>query len=46
MSFTLEKLTVRHLTGSRAPALQALDLAIAPGEQLALIGPSGAGKTT
>ncbi|WP_305825124.1 phosphonate ABC transporter ATP-binding protein [Massilia brevitalea] len=46
MTFKLEKLTVRHLTGSRAPALQALDLAIAPGEQLALIGPSGAGKTT
>ena len=46
MSFKLDKLTVRHLTGSRAPALQELDLAIAPGEQLALIGPSGAGKTT
>lgn len=46
MSFKLDKLTVRHLSGSRAPALQELDLAIAPGEQLALIGPSGAGKTT
>ena len=46
MSFKLDKLTVRHLNGSRAPALQELDLAIAPGEQLALIGPSGAGKTT
>lgn len=46
MSFKLDKLTVRHLGGSRAPALQELDLAIAPGEQLALIGPSGAGKTT
>jgi len=29
-----------------APALQPLDLAIAPGEQVAVIGPSGAGKTT
>ena len=46
MTFKLDKLTVRHLAGSRAPALQELDLAIAPGEQLALIGPSGAGKTT
>lgn len=46
MSFKLDRLTVRHLNGSRARALQELDLAIAPGEQLALIGPSGAGKTT
>lgn len=32
--------------GSGAPALHALDLALAPGEQLALIGPSGAGKSS
>ena len=29
-----------------APALQNLDLAVAPGEQVAVIGPSGAGKTS
>ena len=48
MSFRLDKLTVRHLAAAAhaAPALHELDLAIAPGEQLALIGPSGAGKTT
>ncbi len=48
MTFRLEQLTVTHLAAAAhaAPALHALDLAIAPGEQLALIGPSGAGKTT
>jgi len=46
MSFKLDKLTVRHLTGGRAAALHALDLVVNQGEQLALIGPSGAGKTT
>ncbi len=48
MSYRLEHLTVRHLAAQQdaAPALHALDLDIAPGEQLALIGPSGAGKTT
>ncbi|WP_020654272.1 phosphonate ABC transporter ATP-binding protein [Massilia niastensis] len=45
-SFRLRQLTVRHLTGSKAPALHALDLVIGQGEQVALIGPSGAGKTT
>lgn len=28
------------------PALQGFDLAVAPGERIALVGPSGAGKTT
>lgn len=45
-TYRLRGLTVRHLTGSRAPALEALDLTLRAGEQVALIGPSGAGKTT
>ena len=44
--FDLHDLSVRHPTGSAAPALQGITLAVAPGEQLAIIGPSGAGKTT
>ncbi|MGF6275646.1 phosphonate transport system ATP-binding protein [Massilia sp. UYP11] len=45
-TYRLHGLTVRHLAGSRAPALHALDLTVRAGEQVALIGPSGAGKTT
>ena len=45
-TYRLRGLTVRHLAGSRAPALHALDLTLRAGEQVALIGPSGAGKTT
>jgi len=48
MRITLSALAARHpaAAGAAAPALKPLSLAIAPGEQLAVIGPSGAGKTT
>ena len=41
-------LTARHPAArpGTAPALTAIDLTVAPGEQVAVIGPSGAGKTT
>jgi len=45
-TYRLRGLSVRHLAGTRAPALHALDLTVRTGEQVALIGPSGAGKTT
>ncbi|WEF35279.1 phosphonate ABC transporter ATP-binding protein [Pseudoduganella chitinolytica] len=44
--YRLERLVARHAGGTRALALQQIDLRIGAGEQLALIGPSGAGKTT
>jgi phosphonate transport system ATP-binding protein len=45
---TLRAAQVRHPAAVRgaAPTLASLDLALAPGEQVAVIGPSGAGKTT
>ena len=48
MQIRIEGLAARHPAArpGAAPALQGLDLSIAPGEQLAVIGPSGAGKTT
>jgi ATP-binding cassette subfamily B protein len=43
-------LEAHHLTfaydGSERPALQEVSLAVAPGERLALVGPTGAGKST
>ena len=43
---TLSLAGVRLCYGNGTPALDALDLHVAPGEQLAVIGPSGAGKSS
>ncbi|MFF3765924.1 thiol reductant ABC exporter subunit CydD [Streptomyces sp. NPDC001922] len=42
---TVRNLTARH-PGRPAPALDGLDLDLAPGRRTAVVGPSGAGKTT
>ncbi len=48
MKVAAEGLAARHPAArdGAAPALRPVQLAIAPGEQLAVVGPSGAGKTT
>ena len=48
MRIALHGLAARHPAASAGstPALTPLTLAIAPGEQVAVVGPSGAGKTT
>ncbi len=48
MRIAIHGLAARHPAASAGstPALKPLTLAIAPGEQVAVVGPSGAGKTT
>ncbi len=48
MRIAAQGLTARHpaAKAGSAPALKPAGLAVAPGEQLAVVGPSGAGKTT
>jgi ATP-binding cassette, subfamily C, bacterial CydC len=41
----LENVTARYTSGGE-PVLRGLDLSLGPGKRIALIGPSGAGKTT
>ena len=42
----LEDVTFRYPTRREIAALSAFSLSVAPGERIALVGPSGAGKTT
>ena len=45
VTVALEGVTARY-PGAATPALRRLDLRLEPGERVALVGPSGAGKTT
>ena len=45
VSVALEGVTARY-PGGASPALERFDLRLEPGERVALVGPSGAGKTT
>lgn len=45
VSVSLEGVTARY-PGAELPALRAFDLRLEPGRRVALVGPSGAGKTT
>jgi len=43
---SFDNLTFRYPARPDTPALENIDIDIAPGETIALVGPSGAGKTT
>jgi ATP-binding cassette subfamily B protein len=43
---TFERVTFRYTAGAEREALHGINLTIHPGQRVALVGPSGAGKTT
>jgi len=46
LGVAFENVTFRYPSRPDLPALEGIDLAIRPGEKVALVGPSGAGKST